>query len=280
MDSTSEAGAISEILKIKSQIDQNIAELQEERASLRHKIQGIQSDKENVRREKGKEFQKQYMLKIKLADTRNDLDKLVMSVDQVRSMLQKSEESIWSTVGSASFIESFANIRASIVGAINYYSDDSLKLELLKQTDINREKRVELTRLMTEIETKQNELEAARKEKERLRQAELERERHELEQKQRLEEERILAEKDRQREEFLKQKLVPLENSIAISKSNSFRTVSFHACSPEPDSRPIYSSSAGISSLSGHDPDSSTYIDLNDSKPTNGLPPLSQFTRW
>jgi len=272
---TGETGPMTELFNLKSGLEENISQLHQEIVSLKERISFIKEEKELARKSQATQFQKHYQLKIELVDAQRELDTFVKSVEEVRQMVKESENSIWDIVALRPFDENINCLRASIEGAINFYSEESLKLELVKRTNTNRERRVELTRLSTEYDNKLKEIEEAKRELERRKKLELEKERQQQEMRERLEQERIQAEKERQRRDFLKNRFVPLEVAPPDSRQTPFRNVSFKLSSPEPESKPSLPGSEGVSSISGAEGGFTSNISKY-----NGLPPLSQFTRW
>lgn len=266
--------AISELVHLKAKIEHENSELLDQRDRLREQLTDVQLEKENGRRHNCEVFQRIIKARLDNITATSKVAQLEAHIGWQKSLLQDLELGIGEQLGLSSFEEVVSNLRQLVEGALNFYSDDSLQYELTKRAELNRDKRVELTRLTNEVEEKKRYIEAKKKEMEAAKISEQKRLEEEEKRNKKLEEEKILAEKMRQREQFLHQK-------SATHQAQPFRTISFNGCSPEP-SHSFSPSIGGVSPANcSNDTSARDNIEKPSSKlPTTSFPTFSQLTRW
>lgn len=257
---TEASGAVSELINLKVQIDQENQMLSEERDLLKLKIADFREEKENHRKRQTLIYQDIVRSKLEKASLESRLSILQSHILWQRELLENLELHIGEQVNLSSFQDAVDKIRLTVEGALKFYSEDSLEYELMQRMEHIREKRVELTQLTAELEDKAKQIEAKRLERELE-----EKNRKEEEQRRKLEEERAAA------AEILKPHRL----------AQPFRTVSFNGCSPEPKPSLL---GVGIMSATSNGCKSETERPLvvADTKPVGSasFPSFSQLTRW
>lgn len=276
MAALNEAEAVSEMINLKTKLEQNLQNIREEKETIQQKIRSTQENKQEVRKLKAAEFQRLYKLKIELSDVHKQVSIYARHIADSGRRLENLEHKIFDRIKMPELQDRMVKIRDATQNAINFYSEDSLQLELVKRNNINREKRVELTRVAEDCSQLRKALEKEKMEKEKARLAAIELARQEEERKRKFEEDRVKMERNRQREQFLQQRVSAQEGGPQI-QLQPFRRVVFNTCSPEPAS---LQESSGISPSSNGT--ESFCQNLSKEKPSlSALPSsLSQFLRW
>lgn len=204
MSTVQEDDAISDLLGIKSKLEESLSQLNDEKESIRRKILSIKEEKDMFRKIKAEELQKLYKLKIELVDANKKLQddsKHVLSINQTIANL---EQSIHDQVKLVDFEKKIMEMQSSLEGAINFYNEDSLQMELVKRINNVREQRLAYTKAETDYKEMLKRIEDEKLEKERIKQAQLEKERLEEEERKRQEESKIKADEEKRREDYLR----------------------------------------------------------------------------
>ena len=184
---------VAEMINLKTKIEQEVESLKDERDMIRNRIQLAREGQNSARVKKEEDYKLLNKLKIELAALEQALPIESKHVENLRSTMDTLEKKIFEKIAMRGFEESMLTMRSSIEGAVNFYSDDSLQIEINRRKDLLREKRVTLTSLDAEYANKLQEIEESKKAKERERMAQLEKAREETERQRRLEEERVLS---------------------------------------------------------------------------------------
>lgn len=280
METQNEAtSAISELINLKAKIEQENSDLMEEREKLKDKLRIYQEEKENARRHNSELYSKNISLKLALSSYVSKVGCLAKHIEWQRSLLDCLDKQTTGELALQEFQERIEEIRTSIEGAVNFYSEDSLQYELLQRTTANRDKRVELTRITNELEEKIKEIEAKKKQIAEARAAEMRRLKEEEERKLREEEERAMAEKSKQRQQFLQQRVATFQVP-PVNQNQSFRPIGFNGCSPERPKQ-SFSGTSGMSPI-GSDNENSANTPTPGTTKTffSGLPTFSQLGPW
>lgn len=213
---------ISELFKIKSLIEKNLNDIEAEKNLVRKQINAVRENIIQMRQKIQDETIKIYQLKVKLAETNISAVSHVTYVEEKKTDLHNLEESIRNGMGLKGFEVGILKKIDSIEGAINFYSEETLQMELAKRKNDVREKRVEYTRVESEFNDLVRKLEEERREREH--QAELERVRKQEEEEERvrkkIEQDKTTANELVKAEQFVQQKrLVPPQppNNIATN---------------------------------------------------------------
>lgn len=193
---------ISEIFKIKSLIEKNLNDIDAEKSLVRKQINTIRENVDQIKQKSRDEVIKINRLKVKLAEENKMADRYVTYVDEKRNQMTNLEKSIHGLMGLGDFEAHAFMMAESVESAINFYSEDSLQIELAKRKNSVREKRVEYTRLESEYNDMVRKLEEERRERER--QAERERIRKEEEE----------ARKMIEQEKIKKTEIMKVEQSV------------------------------------------------------------------
>lgn len=204
MSTVHEDEAISDLLGIKSKLEESISHLHDEKENIRKKILSIKEQKDMFRKIKAEELQKLYKLKIELVDSNKRLQDDSNHVLAVNQTVTNLEQSIHDQVKLVDFEKKIMEMQSSLEGAINFYNEDSLQMELMKRVNNVREQRVAYTKAETDHKELLKRIEDEKREKERIKQAQLEKERLEEEEIKRQEESKIKADEAIRREEFLR----------------------------------------------------------------------------
>lgn len=199
---------ISEIFKIKSLIEKNLNDIDVEKSLVRKQISTICENIEQIKQKARDEVIKIHQLKVKLAEENKLTDRYVTYVDEKRKDLQNLERSIHDQMGLRDFEAHTFMMADSVESAINFYSEETLQIELAKRKNGVREKRVEYTKLESEYNDMIRKLEEEKRERER--QAELERVRKEEEARKIMEQEKIKKSEPVRVEQYVQPKcLIP-----------------------------------------------------------------------
>jgi hypothetical protein len=259
--------AIGELTNLKAKIEQESSELIEERLRLLERLKLIRQEKESQRAKNAELYQKLVRVRLESLAAKRRVQSLACHVEWQKQTNQSSNNRVLEELAMARYSESVEKLRDSIESALNFYNEDSLQMELVKRNNANRDIRVELTRIVNEIEQRKKEIEAEIEEKKRIKQAELER------QKQEEERNRLIAEEKAR----MSSKYQP--PGSGPESLNTFRSVTFSTRSPEPFYKSNFSRNSSVSSnLDGRNPkDSNSKGTGSDSIP----PSFSQlFRSW
>lgn len=182
----------------------------------------IRNDKDSQRANNSGTYQRLIEARLDSLSAKRRVKNLACHVEWQKQENEFCDKDVQEQMMMASFAASIEKLRSSIESALNFYSEDSLQMELMKRNNANRDMRVELTRITNEIQQKKKELEAELEEKKRIKQAEIERLKQEEERKKLVAEEKI-------------RKTVRYQSPVQtpdLSMGN-FRSVSFVNISPE-----------------------------------------------
>lgn len=204
MTSVHEEEVVSDLLNIKSKLEDSLNELQDEKENLKKKILTLKEQKEILRKEKNEELQKLFNLKLDLADVEKQVQDNHDHVLKMGQTIDDIGKNIHSLMQLEDFKEKTMKLQSSYESAIGFYSEESLQMELLKRTANVREQRVAYTKAESDYNDMIRRIEEEKREKERIRLAQLERERQEEEYRKQQESERAQAEQAKSREEFLR----------------------------------------------------------------------------
>lgn len=152
----------TQIEALKFKIEQENVDLEVERDSLLEQLNNMMAEKEALRKSNAVIFQKIVAAKMENITETNVVDNLHQHVEWQKRLIRDLDAAISAELGMASLEASVKEFRQNIEGALNFYSSDSLHYELSRRTELNRNKRVELTRITTEVEEKKRAIEAAR----------------------------------------------------------------------------------------------------------------------
>lgn len=197
--------AISDLLNMKSRLERSIQELNESKEEAKKKVEGVRERKISLRKEKLDIYQRLYRAKISLVDLTKQTESFDLYFKTITDIYSKAEASIRDSTKLIELEDSIHQLNTNFERAINFYCDDSLQIELMKRTNLVRERRVEYTKLEQEFQDILRKLEAKRKEQEQRRLAELERAKQEEAQLRKLEEEKAREAEEQQRELFRNQ---------------------------------------------------------------------------
>ena len=215
--------AVSELINLKARIEQESSELMEERSKLTEKLKLIRLEKESQRANNVDIYQKLIQARLDSLAAKRRVENLACHVAWQRQENDTCDSSIMDIVKMPEFAKSIEQLRSSIESAVNFYSEDSLQMELMKRNATNREMRVELTRITQELQQRKKELEAELEEKKRIEQAKLERQKQEDERK------RLIAEEKAR----MAARYQPPVQASDLTLKSSFRSVTFSSRSPE-----------------------------------------------
>jgi len=198
-------GAISELLDIKSRLERNCNDLMEEKSSVMQSIGTIKERKVEVRKKKATERQKLYKLRMMLADVGKQVEMKAKYIQKANSDVIEHEQKIRDIMQIKEFEQGILKTVSQIESAVNFYSEDSLQMEIIKRTNRVRELRVEYTKVENEYKDLLRRIEEKKRERERARELEAERARQE--------EERLMAEE-------LKRQELSAQNSMIDSRDS------------------------------------------------------------
>lgn len=206
MGSIHEDDTVQDVLSIKAQLEENLNQLQDEKENIKKKLYSIREQKEIIRSKNAEDLGKLYKLKLELAGANKRLEDEGKNVLGINQTVAKIEENINDQMRLTQFESKIVDIQVSLEGAINYYSEDSLQMELMKRTNNVREQRVAYTKAESDYNDLLKRIEDQKREKERFKVAQLEKDRLEGERRKQEEEQKVMAEEARRREEFIRSK--------------------------------------------------------------------------
>lgn len=186
--------AVSDLAQMKARIEQNISNLRDEIETIEQDLETVREQKDEYRKKKAEEYRKHFELKMKLAESIKQAEVDDEYIQRVHTMIKGIETKINNHMSLDSFEQQMTAIRVQMEGAVNFYSDESLHMELMKRTNSVRERRVEYTKVESEFNDLKRKIENRKREVERAKQAEIERQRQEEEEQRKMAQERILAE--------------------------------------------------------------------------------------
>lgn len=214
--------ATTELINLKSKIEQENSGILEERSKLVQKLKLVRFDKESERAKNGETYEKLVLARLGGLSDKRRVDNMADHVEWQKQENELCDQGILEQLTLPAFSSAVEQTRASIESAMNFYSEESLNMELMKRNSANRDIRVELTRISQEIQQRKKELEAELEEKKRIEQAKLERQRQEEERK------RLIAEEKARMTTRYQSPIHTPEPTL-----NNFRTVSFANGSPD-----------------------------------------------
>ena len=228
MDSSADAQAVSELINMKTKVEENIAEFNKEIENVKQQLQTQRIDIEHARRAKTVEFQKFFTNKLEMCEAKKKLELSTRQIVDLQQRLQERRKSVMEPIVMRSN-EAFAHkYRESLESAISFYSEEGLNMLVIQRGSSIREKRIELTQLTEKYDNTVKEIEEAKREAEKRKQMELERARHEEENKLRLEEERRRAENNLKREEFFMKQRAEQVTTAKSHNIQPLRAVTFN----------------------------------------------------
>lgn len=141
--------SITRLFKLKSKLSQSLADLAEDKLTVKQNIQSIREEKEELRALKSSETIKSYNIKVNLKAAERQLATYQKNLKESRIKVDNFEEFLSEEINLNNFEQTISKLVSSVEAAINMYQEDSLQMELLKRTNCVREKRVEYTNLET-----------------------------------------------------------------------------------------------------------------------------------
>lgn len=212
---------ISELFKIKSLIEKNLNDIDAEKNLVKKQINAVRENIIHLRQKTQDETIKIHQLKVKLTEANILADRHVTYVEEKKTDLRNLEESIRNEMGLKGFEAEIHGRINSIEGAINFYSEETLQMELAKRKSDVREKRVEYTRVESEFNDLVRKLEEERREREH--QAELEKARKQEEEeraRKKIEQDRTINESVKTEHIAQQTRLVPPQPPVNIGTKN------------------------------------------------------------
>lgn len=175
LDKLYDEEAFAKLIKLKSQLAQNLRELQDERSSLKQDLLSIREEKYKLRKRKANELIKGFNLRVNLQAAQHQLNIQEGYIKDSTNKIDNFMKEIKDEVNLVKFKSAIDKLINSIEGAINLYQEDSIQCELLKRSSIVRAKRIELTDIEKKYQELSDRLEEQKKEKEQARLNEAER---------------------------------------------------------------------------------------------------------
>lgn len=179
------ANEIEQFLEIKTKLEQSISKLTEKHNDLRDKIAHKQEARLAIECEKKESTQKLYQLKLARVERKQKAEAYQALAGHLEEWAKKAEDKIREEVRISEFESDVSKLIEDYDGAMEYYRDDSLNMELMKRSNAVREKRVEYTQAENEYKETLRKIEEAKREKERQLMAEQQRQRELEEQEKR-----------------------------------------------------------------------------------------------
>lgn len=206
---------INELISLKTTIDTENSKIIEERARLLNDLKQIQMAKDQARRLNADTLQRITIAQLDNKDIKRQVERLARHLKWQDETKNRWHMETFDELTMAVFAHEIEKLRAAIEGAVHYFNEESLQLVLVEKNNINRDIRVELTRIVNEIETLKKDIEEKRQEKlEQERQEQLKQEQARLEQEKL---ERCGLEQQRLKQQRLEgQKFDPMRQEIPI----------------------------------------------------------------
>lgn len=212
---TEATDAITELVALKSKMEQETAAIGEENQKLGEQLKAIRQEKEDQQAKNLAMMLEIHDFRVQISGLKHRVELLAKYDAEMKGDFESGASNVISQLNMSAFSDSILHLVDAIETAVSYYGDDNLRMELLKRTDQNRDLRVELTRLSNEIELKEKQIEAEKEEKRRIKEAELAMERQK-------------EEEERKRAEAAKK-----PSPLPVVPMSPFRSIAFATHSPE-----------------------------------------------
>lgn len=177
---------LEQLLDLKSSLEQNIVQLNEEFEILKSKIALKREDKKHVHAKKAEDAQRLIQLRVSQLGLNAEAQMYHAYVAGINDLATEVDLKVKNQVQIKDFEEKVMQHINSFDGAMEFFREDSLQMELMKKANNVREQRVEFTRVENEHKQMQRMIEERKREKERNKLAEQQRLR-ELEEKEKRE---------------------------------------------------------------------------------------------